>query len=200
MRFNSLQGSKMNIMSRALLFCVCFIALFVGTANVHAQPDAPTKFSVIREENPNQGKETLILPYAFPSDTMGTTFGVGDIAKGHRQEQLLFGGSIFGSADDARGFVGGMWDYKLPGTERLFFSAYGAYAHFPRQREYSEIPRRSSDSKPPPAGSTDSDKDDYIEDEGDDNWLQLKLEYVLLTGSMKNNGMSEYHLKDGLDT
>jgi hypothetical protein len=46
---------------------------------------------------------TLILPYAFPTDTMWTTFGVGGIAKGHLQEQLLFGGTIFGSADDARG-------------------------------------------------------------------------------------------------
>lgn len=174
------------------------ISCLLITSNLQAKPDASTKFSVIRVENPKKAKETLILPYAFPSDTMGTTIGVGGLAKGHLQDQLLFGGTVFGSFDEARGVIGGMWDYKIPGTKRLFFTAYGAYNHFPRQRAYSEVPRRSSDSIPPPAGSNDSDEDDYIEDEGDDNWLELKLEYVLPIGGMRDAGMAEYHLQDGI--
>ena len=174
---------------------VCTLAL---TSSLHARPDASTKFSVIRSENPNKAQETLILPYAFPSDTMGTTFGVGGIAKGFYQDQLLFGGTVFGSADDAYGIIGGMWDYKIPGTQRLFFTAYGAYSHFPRQRAYTEVPRRASNSEPPPAGTNNSDEDNFIEDEGDDNWLELKLEYVLPIGSMKDQGMGEYHLSGGL--
>ena len=175
-----------------LSFCVLL------SSNLLARPDASTKFSVIREENPNKAQETLILPYAFPSDTMGTTFGVGGIAKGFFQDQLLFGGTVFGSVDDARGIIGGMWDYRLPWTDRFFFTAYGAVSQFPRQRAYSEVPRRSSDSRPPPAGSNNSDEDDFIEDEGDDNWLELKLEYVLPIGSMKDRSMAEYHLQGGL--
>ncbi|MBT8362689.1 MAG: hypothetical protein KJO32_17200, partial [Deltaproteobacteria bacterium] len=174
------------------------MVVMVYSPAAEARPDATTKFSVIRKENPNNSKETLILPYAFPSETMGTTLGVGGLAKGYRQDQLLFGGTVFGSFDDAYGIIGGMWDYRLPWTKRFFFTAYGALSHFPRQRAYTEVPRRSSDSRPPPAGSNNSNENDFIEDEGDDNWLELKLEYVLPMGSMKDSGMAEYHLENGL--
>jgi len=40
------------------------------------------KFTTHRDENLNEGKETLILPYAFPSESMGTTLGLGALAKG----------------------------------------------------------------------------------------------------------------------
>ncbi len=174
------------------------ICCLLVTPGLQARPDASAKFSVIRKENPNTAKETLILPYAFPSDTMGTTFGVGGLAKGYLQDQLLFGGTVFGSVDDAVGILGGMWDYRLPWTERFFFTAFGALSHYPRQRAYTEVPRRADGSRPPPAGSNNSDEDNYIEDEGDDNWIDLKLEYVLPIGSMKQSGMAEYHLQNGL--
>ena len=36
-----------------------------------AKPSTSTKFSVIRTDSADQGKQTLILPYAFASDSMG---------------------------------------------------------------------------------------------------------------------------------
>ena len=191
-------GYNMNKRSCLIIAISTFICCLLVTSILQARPNASAKFSVIRKENPNMAKETLILPYAFPSDTMGTTFGVGGLAKGYHQDQLLFGGTVFGSVDDAVGIIGGMWDYRLPWTERFFFTAFGALSHFPRQRAYTEVPRRADDSIPPPAGSNNSDEDDYIEDEGDDNWLDLKLEYVLPIGSMKQSGIAEYHLQNGL--
>lgn len=185
---------------RSWLYITIFTILccLLVTSALQARPDASAKYSVIREENPNMAKETLILPYAFPSDTMGTTFGVGGMAKGYLQDQLLFGGTVFGSVDDAKGILAGMWDYRLPWTERFFFTALGALSHYPRQRAYTEVPRPADGSIPPPAGSNDSGEDEYIEDEGDDNWLDLKLEYVLPIGSMKQSGIAEYHLENGL--
>ncbi|MBW1892901.1 MAG: BamA/TamA family outer membrane protein [Deltaproteobacteria bacterium] len=175
-----------------------FIATLLFVPDTQAKPDASIKYSVIREENPREHKETLILPYAFPSESMGTTIGAGGLVKGYLQDQLLFGGTVYGSFDDAKGIIGGMWDYRLPWTKRLFITAYGSYAYYPRQRAYAEVPRRPSESSPPPAGTNDSDKDNYIEDGGHDNWLELKLEYVLPMGNMKNRGMAEYHLKNGI--
>ena len=164
-----------------------------------AKPDASAKFSIIREESPNKHKETLALPYGFPSESMGTTFGVGAFAKGYFQDQLFFGGTAFGSTDEARGVIGGMWDFLLPGTGRLFFTAYGAYSYFPAQRAYTDSYRRFPNSTtPPPAGSNNSNKDNYLEDDGDDNWLELKLEYVLPIGSMKQTGMAQYTLRGGI--
>jgi len=159
------------------------------------RPNASMKFSTVREENTRGGEETLVLPFAFPSDSMGTTVGVGGLAKGYWQDQLLFAGAVFGSADEAAGIVLGMWDYKLPATKRFYFSALGSVGHYPRQRAYTQSPR--SDVRPR-AGTNDSDKDNYIEDEGTDNWWEVKLEYVLPIGTMRNSGNAEYILKDGL--
>lgn len=163
-----------------------------------ARPEASTKFSVIREENKNLTRETLILPYAFPSESMGTTGGVGAMAKGYYQDQLLFGATVYGSVDDAYGIMGGMWDYRVPFAERLFFTAFGAYSYYPRQRAYTQKSRPPSDSTPPPAGSNNSSENSYAEEKGEDNWLELKIEYVLPMGSMKDTGIAEYYLKDGI--
>lgn len=182
----------------SFFFLPLIIVILAIAPKAEARPDASPKFSVIREENPRHQEETLILPYAFPSDSMGTTIGVGGFAKGYYQDQLLFGGTVYGSFDEAYGIIGGMWDYRLPWFSRLYFTAYGSYAQYPRQRAYAEVPRRPSNSSPPPAGSNDSDEDNYIEDEGDDNWLELKLEYVLPIGSMKDSGFAEYRLQNGI--
>ncbi len=165
---------------------------------VGARPAASVKYSTTREENPNMAENRLVLPYAFPSDSMGTTVGVGGFTKGYFQDQLIFAGSVFGSFDDAKGIVGGMWDYLLPFSKRLYFSAFGAVSDFPRNRAYTQVPRLSSDFDSTVAGSNGSDKDDYIEDEGSDNWYELKFEYVLPIGSMKNEHKGRYKLKNGI--
>ena len=181
-------------------FGALLASFFVSPGSAPAKPDASAKFSVIRESNKKNQKETLVLPYGFPSESMGTTFGVGALAKGYFQDQLFLGATVFGSVDEARGIIGGFWDYRIPGTSRLYFTAYGSYAHYPAQRAYSQIPRYDSGSIVDIAGSNDSSKDNYIQDEGDDNWLELKLEYVLPIGSMKEKGQAEYFLKNGILT
>ena len=176
------------------------LLVFALSISCWAKPDASTKYSVIRAENPNSGKERLILPYAFPSESMGTTFGVGGFIKGYHQDQLLLAGTVFGSADDAYGFLGGLWDYRLPFASRLYFSVFGSMAHYPRQRAYTEVPRRPSESQPPQAGTHDSDKDNYVQDDGDDNWYDLKFEYVLPIGSGRHSSMAKYRLENGILT
>ena len=186
-------------MTRYSRLPVAVLLLIILTAStIFAKPEATVKYQTILEGNPRQDKEALAIPYAFSSVSMGLTMGIGGFAKGYHQEQLLFGGTVFGSFDKARGIIGGMWDYRLPRTERLYFTLFGSYAYYPKQRAYTEEPGDSLDSDSPPAGTNGSDKDNYIEDAGYDNWLELKLEYVLPLGSMKNRGEAEYYLKNGL--
>ncbi len=175
------------------------ILVFASTTTSMAKPATSTKYSILRSDSANEGKETLILPYAFASDSMGTTLGVGGLAKGYGQDQLLIAGTVFGSFDEARGFIAGFWDLRVPYIDRLFFTAYGSYGHYPKQKAYSTAARPPSDNGSP-AGSNDSDKDDYIETSGEDNWSELKLEYVLPLGSMKQTKQAEYHLKNGILT
>ncbi len=173
----------------------CLLVL-IQAPNSLGKPAASMKFSSVREENPRPGgQETLILPYAFPSDSMGTTIGVGGLRKGFFQDQLLLAGTLFGSVDSAYGAVLGMWDLAvLPSSDRFYFSAIGSVGHYPRQKAYTELDPVYGIR----TGSNDSDKDDYVEQEGDDNWWEMKLEYVLPIGAMSDSGMATYKLKNGI--
>jgi hypothetical protein len=128
---------------------------------------------------------------------MGTTLGIGGLAKGYVQEQLLIAGTVFGSFDEARGFIAGLWDLRVPYTRRLFLTGYGSYGHYPRQKAYTTTDRQPS-SIDTPAGSNDSDKDDYIQNSGEDNWLELKAEYVFPVGAMRHQALGEYRLTNGI--
>lgn len=180
-----------------VLISVVLSFFFVSLSQCFALPDAGVKYSIIRQENPIEGKEVLVLPYAFPSDSMGTTGGIGGMTKGYGQKQLLFGATAFASKDGAGGGIAGIWDYKLSWFDRLYVSAVLSAGHYPRQRAYTQLNRTGNETE---AGGNDSNKNDYIENQGLDNWFELKLEYVLPIGSMKDKSIAEYHLKDGILT
>lgn len=179
------------------LYCLFFCCVMFTCTTIQARPRATVKQQSIRAENPRaDGEETLVLPYAFSSDALGTVVGVGGGAKGFYQEQLLFGGTVFGAVDDETyGIVLGAWDYKPPWTKRLFLTAVGSYGYYPKQRAYAKFGLRPEEVRP---GSNDSDKDDYVEAGGENNWLDMKVEYVLPIGSARSRGMMTYNLKNGM--
>ncbi len=177
-----------------LVATLCLTPLFVSSVS-WARPDSSVKFATIREENPNEAKNTLVLPYAFPSDSLGTVFGVGGMTRGYGQDQLLLGATGLVGTDDAYiGFLG-MWDLRILNSERFFLSVLGSLGEYPAQRAYVNVPRPQGEVY---AGSNDSDKDDYFSDSGSDNWLDFKLEYVLPIGNSAATAMQRYKLKDGI--
>ena len=175
----------------AALFLFCLSVPQQGLA----RPEASVKFSTTREENPKGVRNTLILPYAFPSESMGFTIGVGGGMKGYGQDQLLIAGTGLGSFDGAGVAVLGMWDYNIPWFKRFFFSAIGSVGHYPAQRAYA-WPYLTPGQTPP--GSNDSDKDDYVETEGWDNWSDFKLEYVLPIGSARDSSILAFKTRKGM--
>lgn len=186
------------MITRNVFFCaIISLALLLTSVHSDAKPRATVKQQSIREENTRVGgQETLILPYAFSSDSMGTVIGVGGGAKGVYQEQLLLGGTVFGAVDDETyGIVLGAWDYRPSWTKRLFLTASGSYGHYPKQRAYGSLTIEPDTIRP---GSNDSDKDDYVEAGGDNHWFDFKLEYVLPFGAAKGDGMATYHLRGGM--
>ena len=101
--------------------------------NVYARPRTSVTSTVVREETPRGYKSSLVLPYAFSTDSLGFTLGVGGALKGFGQEQLLLGATAFGSFDGAVGLFAGMWDYRPSWAQRFFFSAQGMVGHYPNQ-------------------------------------------------------------------
>ncbi len=161
----------------------------------NARPDSSVKFATIREENPKQTQNSLVVPYVFSADSLGLTLGVGGMRKGYVQDQMLLGGTALASVDKAAVAIVGLWDYQLPVVERFFFSFIGSVGHYPKQRAYVSAPRLDG---VPLAGSNDSDKDDYFEDSGTDNWGRFKLEYVLPMGDGVNSPLKTYKLQGGM--
>ncbi|MEN8141178.1 MAG: hypothetical protein ABFR97_08160 [Thermodesulfobacteriota bacterium] len=171
-------------------------ALLLLALPLQARPNTSVKNTLTREENPQAGRrEHLIMPYAFASESMGFTAGIGGGTKGYGQEQLLLGATLFSSSDEAVGLFLGLWDYRPPFASRLFCSAQGMAAHFPKNRAYSRLVFSPGPQRP---GANDSYEEDYVQDSGYDNWTDFKLEYVLPWGSAQAEAMQHYTLKNGL--
>ena len=163
-----------------LVLASVLVAGLLLTPSLHAKSNATVKSSVTRAENPKGSKNALVVPYAFSTESMGFTAGIGGGTKGYGQEQLLLAGTVLGSVEGAAVGVLGMWDYKMPWVNRLFVSAIGSIGYYPNQRAYAFPVYPTGGIMP---GSNDSDPDAYVETPGDDNWFDFKLEYVLPLGS-----------------
>lgn len=176
---------------KPLLFSL--LVFFALTA--YAKPPVTVKMSVERSETPKTA-ETLILPYAFSTQDMGTAFGLGAMTKGTFQDQMTLGATAFTGESD--GLAIGIWDYKLAGYERLFFSSMGMIGRYPLIRAYAPVPNDVIPSNHHRPGSNDSDVDDFFSSAGANNWWEIKLDYVLPIGAAKNKPMAHYKLTNGL--
>ncbi len=177
-------------------FCLVALASLLVIPSLQARPRTSVKSTISREENPNGGtKNSLILPYAFSTESMGVTMGVGGGVKGYGQDQLLLGATAFGSVDGAAALFLGMWDYRPSFANRFFLSAQGMVGHYPKNRAYTDVEFQPDTIH---AGSNDSDMNDYAEDSGYDNWTDFRIEFVMPWGSAHNDSMQHYTLKNGL--
>ncbi|MBT1444203.1 BamA/TamA family outer membrane protein [Shewanella sp. JM162201] len=186
---------KTSVSQRLLLFTLLGAGLVTSTSALAASPRV--KASINRAESPDRVRESLILPYAFSTETMGLNLGVGGMIKGWHQDQMTLGATAFGG-DVSKGGWAGVFNYRLPSTERWFVSAHGLWAYYPDQRAYaggSVVPIAAD--KPLP-GSNDSSPEQYFEADGNSNWFDSRVEYTLPLGAGKERGMLEYQLKDGL--
>ena len=177
-------------------FCILGLSNLLLVPILQARPNTSVKNTLTREENLQNGtKNILALPYVFSTESMGFSYGVGGGTKGYGQEQLLLGATAFGSTDDVAALFLGMWDYQPSFANRFFFSAQGMVGHYPKNRAYTNVVFPPDSIHP---GSNDSDKDDFVEDSGYDNWTDFKIEYVLPWGAARNDSMQHYTLKNGL--
>lgn len=174
----------------------CILQLAVTSLSVYAVPTG-VKSRVDRVETPNQVQESMILPYLFSTETMGLNVGVGGMVKGLYQDQMTIGGTAF-AGEVSQGIAGGVWNFKIPGTERLFFSAYGMLGYYPQQRAYAGGGYEPIPPGVPLPGSNDSLSSQFYQGDGASNWFDFKMEYVLPIGATRDAGMVDYTIRNGL--
>jgi len=148
------------------------------------------------DSNLTTSKDWIILPYALTADSTGFFGGVGVIKQGLLQAQTTLVASVFygatqditinGEPDEAN-FSGGFItfsNYKLPYTNRFFFSFMGLKSYFPKAKYYID-------------GSNDSNKDDAFTTSGETNFFYTTFRYVLPIGEGLDNPEGLYRLQDG---
>jgi len=182
---------------RFLKLCLAILWGSCLAATAFAKPTAGVKSVIDRAETPDRVSETLVLPYAFSTDTMGFNLGLAGMRRGFYQEQMTVGGTGFGG-EVSHGIMLGLWNFKVPGSQRLFFSTYGFVGYYPDQQAYTSFPGQYTPAGTPLPGSNDSSEDVFLEANGSSNWWDMKLEYSLPIGATRDRGMVDYKLAGGL--
>ncbi|ROS01981.1 surface antigen-like protein [Sinobacterium caligoides] len=178
------------------LFIAPLLVLFVS-ASVEALPAASVKSSIDRQETPDDAAESLLLPYAFSTDTMGLNLGLGGMRSGYYQEQMSIGATAF-AGDVSQAVALGVWNYRLPGTNRLYFSAIGMQGYYPDQRAYASTRNSYTPAGMPRPGANSSTDQQYVQADGASNWWEMKLELALPIGATRERGLVNYHTREGL--
>lgn len=146
--------------------------------------------------NTTKNKEWIILPYAFSSDATGLSGGISAIKEGLFQPRTKLIATVFtglpedvviNEQKDKATFSGGFIsfsDFKLPYTDRFFFSFMGLKSYFPKNRYYID-------------GSNTSDKSDVYISSGDSDFLATTFRYTLPIGEGLDNPEGLYSLQEG---
>lgn len=179
---------------------VLLCALFLYGSNVYAE-----RVSIdVKDEN--KTATWIALPYAFNSETMGTTLGVGAIFNGYIQPQMtMFATGFIGKELDIKssdsmttnkantyGGVVSVYNYRPSFSERLFVSLLGSYAYYPQQKIYID---GSNDSQKVTSSSSGISP---LVTQGYNNWGYMKFRYVLPWGENKTNPITTYKLDRGI--
>jgi len=146
--------------------------------------------------NITESRDMVILPYAFSSESTGFSGGVGLIKQGLFQPQTTLVVTAFYGAtqnvlvngqEEEKNFSGafiGFTNYKLPYTNRFFFSFIGLKSYFPNSTYNLK-------------DSSTSTLEDGFTTPGKSNFLYTTFEYVLPIGEGLDNPEGLYNLKDG---
>jgi hypothetical protein len=183
-------GAEFRALRRSALSASLAVAtlLFVVPAGAQTVALDPGQ----RLEDERQGW----LPYAFATDSMGTTIGAAAFSSGiFKQPQSSLFGTAFASSNNSWGIVGAVNNVKLPGTRRLFFDSFLLVGHFSDSRYYIDLDK---DPTKPKAGSNESGADDFVTGISNDVQLELTLRYSLPIGNAIDDPVSIYNLNRGL--
>jgi len=139
--------------------------------------------------------QTLSLPYAFFNESFGFAVGYvyGVVGRPQKQATLL-AMAMAGTKGSVLGFLLGR-DLQMPRVERLFLDPVVSVGYFKDNEVYINGNPDFPDER---AGSNDSDKDNFVEGDGWDNFFRLKFKYLLPIGTGRNQIIATHKIKEGL--
>ncbi|MEN8255779.1 MAG: BamA/TamA family outer membrane protein, partial [Verrucomicrobiota bacterium] len=137
---------------------------------------------------------TILVPYAFSTETLGLGFGIG-ASYGPKAQSLYYGTTYATDNGSAFAMLGGS-NLRLPGLERLHLHPRLMLGHFTHLRAYVDgNPAFPTTER---AGSNESSPDNYIEEDAQDAVLDLQMRYTLPWGHFSDTPVHTYITKNGI--
>ncbi|MGV6826452.1 MAG: BamA/TamA family outer membrane protein [bacterium] len=134
------------------------------------------------------------LPYLFSTDSLGNAFGAGAYVGGIHQPQSSLAFTAFKTSNESSLISGWINNFQFENYERWFFDVFLLGSHYTDQRFYDTRFRLGA----APAGSNDSDKDDFVTGISDDLHFELTSTYVLPIGAGKENPLTVFKTSKGM--
>ena len=140
-------------------------------------------------------EQVISVPYAFYNESFGFAGAYAYAVNGWPQKQsALIATAMVGTQGSAMGFLMGR-DLQMPYTKRLFLDAIVQAGYFQKAEIYTS---GNPDFPNERAGSNDSDKDNYVESDGWDNFFRLRFKYLLPIGHGKDEIITTQVVDRGL--
>ncbi len=170
-------------------FRTCFLfPLFAAVATAHGQ-------AILRDVNDQAipPAERIILPFAFYSGSTGLAAGIGGGSTGGLQPQNFFGAGGYIGLNGSYGIYATSHNLQLKPFDRLFLDATFGLTRWSESYEYID----GNPDYPGPAGTNDSDPDDFLDSDMLDMFVDLNLKFILPIGAARENPIATYTLKHG---
>lgn len=151
--------------------------------------------SIVLGQDRHFEPKTLKVPYAFYNEAYGAAVGYVYGLSGAPQDQATMLATVMAGTHGSYTFFAMERDIQIPFIKRLFVDTDLMFGQYGELRSYTDGNPRYPNER---AGSNDSNKDDYIDGDGHDYLIRLKLKYLLPIGHGKDEIISTQILDKGL--
>lgn len=147
------------------------------------------------EEGPEKS-QTIALPYAFSSKTLGLGIGLGTTFGPRSQPQSTYYGTAY--VTDNGSWIGLIGGHNLifRNLQRLSFRPYMSFSQDTQLRIYGGYNNPAEPAER--AGSNDSDPDNYLEADAKQAILNLEIRYTLPWGHFRESSIHTYVTRNGI--
>ena len=147
------------------------------------------------EEGPIRSR-TIILPYAFSSETLGFGVGLGGSYGPQSHPHSTYFGTGYVTDNGSSLFMVGGHNLRVPKLDRLFIRPYVLVSHETHMRIYAG---RNNPADPTEiAGSNESSPDNYLDEDAKQAILDLEMRYTLPWGHFRENSIHTYVTRNGV--
>lgn len=142
-----------------------------------------------------QATKPLMLPYAFYYSNFGASVGFVYGGAGYPQRQATLLASVIAGSNDALAFYLLSRDVQVPFMKRLFVDTDLALSTFGTIQSYTSGNPAFPNER---AGGNNSDKDNYVEGRGNDNFARVKFRYMLPIGHGRDQIINTLVMANGI--